>query len=162
MIKILFSKSMRERPGTEKLSRAPTSDIMVKLRGLLTKKIDTFSPLRGNALTLCESTEVTLRFATGVKKPKLQELDGDGLLPKMSGTDGTWASGTTGVHQREVSQPLDGLGIKDTGIMVAMYSNTGEANGIDSKVKNGSSTRERCQLNQPCQEHHQSADHSSS
>lgn len=63
----------------------------------------------------------------------------------MSGTDGTVANGTTGVHQREVSQALDGPGIKDTGIMVAMYSNTGEANGIDSKVKNGSSTRERSQ-----------------
>jgi len=55
----------------------------------------------------------------------------------LSGTDGMMANGTTGAHPREVLLPPDGPGIKDTGIMVAMYSNTTEANGGDSKEENG-------------------------
>lgn len=53
---------------------------------------------------------------------------------RQSGTDGMMANGTTGAHQREDSPPLDGLGIKATGITVAMSSNITEANGGDSKA----------------------------
>jgi hypothetical protein len=67
------------------------------------------------------------------------------LPERQSGTDGMMANGTTGAHPREVSLPPDGPGIKDTGILAAMYSNTSEANGGDSKAKNGSSITEEFQ-----------------
>lgn len=58
----------------------------------------------------------------------------------MFGTDGITANGTTGVHPKEVSQLQDGLGTKDTGIMVAMYLDITEVNGTDSKEVNGYTT----------------------
>lgn len=117
-----------------KLSEIPTRDITVDPRPLLTEKTDTFLPPKESALTLSENTEAIPLFATGVKELKHQQSGGSGLPERQSGIDSMMANGTTGAHQREDSPPLDGPGIKATGITVAMSTNTTEANGGDSKA----------------------------
>ena len=118
---------------------------MVELNLKLTVRINTSSQPKENALTLSKNTEDTWLFAIGARELQLQKSDGDGFQLKVSGTDGMMANGTTGAHQREDSPHLDGPGIKATGIMAAMSSNTTEADGGDSKAKNGLTIRKKYQ-----------------
>jgi hypothetical protein len=68
------------------------------------------------------------------------------------------ASGITGVNPKEDSQLLDGPGIKDTGIIVVMYTGSITENGTDSKVENGSSMAKESHSSQVFQEDQRSAD----
>lgn len=129
-------------------------------RPKLIEKIDISLLLRENALTLWKDTEVTWLYATGVNLLSHQKSDGDGLLVRKPGIDGIMANGITGDHQKEVSPQLDGPGIKDTGIIQAMYSNISVANGGDSKEANGYSTTRKFQWDQEFQENNPSVGHS--
>ena len=116
------------------------------------------SPLYPSALSSSRSTEATLRFATGVKRQRPHQLSGDGSHLRESGTDGMTTSGTTGAHPRVASPPMDGPGIRATGITTAGSSSTTEDTGIDSKVASGSDTESKSQSSQPSQEVQRSAD----
>jgi len=133
---------------------------MARQRPKLIEKIDISLLLRENALTLWKDSEVTWLYATGVNLLDHQESDGDGLLVRKPGIDGMMANGIIGDHQREASLQLDGHGIKDTGIIPAMYSSISVANGGDSKEANGYSTTRKFQWDQEFQENHPSVGHS--
>lgn len=83
------------------------------------------------------STKVITLYAAGVKRLQNPLLDGSGLHKNTYGIDGMIKSGTTGESQRRDSLMSDGLGIKDSGIIMAMSIVIIAENGIGSKERDG-------------------------
>jgi hypothetical protein len=109
---------------------------------------------------LLQGIEVILKSATGVKDTIDLKLSGDGIPLTKSGIDFMMANGITGAHPSKASLHQDGPGTEASGIMVAMYSNTIENSGIDSKVENGFLTRSKYHSSQVSHMDQRSADHS--
>lgn len=133
---------------------------MERLENKSLLRTDTLSPLKRNASDSSRSIPDIWLSATGARKLNLQRSSGNGMPPVKSGIDFMMANGTGGVNPKKDSLPLDGPGIRDTGIIEAGYSNTSTAFGTDSKAEDGLDTQEKCLLSHPCQEESQSADHS--
>ena len=116
--------------------------------------------LRKHAWTLSKSIPLKPKSVAGARNSKLQSKNGSGSKMKRSGTNTTMETGITGAHPRLDSLPLDGPGIRATGIMVDMSSNSIKTTGIDSKEASGSSMVKMSQSSLKYQEVHRSVDHS--
>lgn len=103
---------------------------------------------------------VTPQYASGARKQEHPQLDGNGLKKKASGTDGTITSGTTGVSLRQDSLIKDGLGIKASGIIMAMSTVSIKDTGTGSKARNGLFLPKNFLFPQEFQEVQKSVDHS--
>ena len=130
------------------ITRLITTRLKLKLMPKITKSFR----LRRHAWTLSPSIQDIPRSATGVRKPQNQKRNGSGTRIAKFGTNTMMVNGTTGDHPKMASLPMDGVGIRDTGIMMAMYSNTRITNGTDSKARSGSSMVTKFQLSQKDQE----------
>ena len=165
----LFSDSRKEPKSTpmrkRKLSRelrALTKHITERPRLRLTRRTTIFLALRLPAFASLRNTRACQRSAAGASKPRLLQSDGSGLPPRKSGTDGMTTNGTTGAHPNLDSPLPAGPGIRATGIMQAMSTNSSTASGTDSRAANGSSTQSAFHSTLKLLENAQSADPSTS
>lgn len=99
-------------------------------------------------------------FANGATKLQLQNLSGSGLYTRRFGTDGMMINSTTGAHPRKASLMLGGVGIRDTGIIVATFTRMYTKNGTDSSLASGSTMLSVFQSILKFQEARRSVDHS--